>query len=208
MERPSHITIPTFCPVSCRMAWSVVAVAVPLCLLWALALEKTHHGFAYNPPDLQARVLDTVKAKIPPPPPSMTSVPPVTAVPPRIVIAPAPNNDAPLQTTVAPITPPRTETMPVAGPDRAPVSLPATHTIPPYPSLAQRLGAEGTVTLRLTVLTDGKVGQAQIVTSSGRSDLDEAAQSWIISHWAYKPALNNGQPVVGETTAMVIFSLH
>src|SRR5947208_466026 len=109
MERPSHITIPTFCPVSCRMAWSAVAVALPIMLLWALALDKTRHGFAYNPPDLQARILDTVKAQTPPPIPNMTSVPPLTLAPPVIVIAPAPNNEAPLLTTTPPIAPVRSE---------------------------------------------------------------------------------------------------
>jgi protein TonB len=78
-------------------------------------------------------------------------------------------------------------------PDHAPVAIRATHTIPPHPPVALRMGVEGKVTLRLTVLPDGRVGQADIVASSGRPDLDESVQQWIVGHWTYKPALRDGQ---------------
>jgi protein TonB len=92
-------------------------------------------------------------------------------------------------------------------PDHAPVAIRATHTIPPYPPVALRIGAEGKVTLRLIVLPDGRVGQADIVASSGRQDLDEAAQQWIVGHWTYKPALRDGEAAPGQTLATVTFSL-
>jgi protein TonB len=79
--------------------------------------------------------------------------------------------------------------------------------VPPYPVIARRLGVEGKVTLRLTVLIDGHVGKAEVVTSSGREDLDQTAQAWIVAHWLYKPALDKGEPAVTQTLATVVFSL-
>jgi protein TonB len=87
------------------------------------------------------------------------------------------------------------------------MSIAATHTAPPYPPIARRIGAEGKVTLRLTVTAEGRVSQADIVTSSGRDDLDQTAQQWIMAHWKYKPALANGVAVVSKTLATVTFSL-
>jgi protein TonB len=92
-------------------------------------------------------------------------------------------------------------------PARAAVSIIATHTVPPYPPIARRIGAEGKVTLRLTVTPEGRVSEAEVVTSSGRDDLDQTAQAWIIAHWTYKPALANGVPVASKTLASVTFSL-
>jgi TonB family protein len=63
------------------------------------------------------------------------------------------------------------------------------------------------VTLQLTVNAEGRVAQADIVTSSGRDDLDQTAQAWILAHWTYKPALANGVPAAGHTLATVVFSL-
>jgi len=98
--------------------------------------------------------------------------------------------------------------LPVSGlAVRAPVGIAATHTTPPYPPIARRLGVEGQVTLRLTVLADGRVGEADVVTSSGRDDLDQTARQWIVAHRAYKPAIENGVPAVSHILANVVFSL-
>jgi len=97
---------------------------------------------------------------------------------------------------------------PVArGIDRAPAGIAATHTAPPYPPVARRLGVEGKVTLRLTVSAEGRVTAADVVTSSGRDDMDQAAQQWIKAHWTYRPALTNGVPMTGQTLATIVFSL-
>ena len=83
----------------------------------------------------------------------------------------------------------------------------STHTVPPYPPIARRMGAEGKVTLRLTVSAEGRVTQAEIVTSSGREELDQAAQAWIVAHWTYRPARTTGPPVASQVLATVTFSL-
>jgi protein TonB len=92
-------------------------------------------------------------------------------------------------------------------PDRAAAPIAATHTSPPYPTLARRLGMQGKVMLRLSVQPDGAVARAEVVTSSGRQDLDQAAVQWITGHWTYQPAIRNGAPATSQVLAAVQFSL-
>jgi TonB family protein len=61
--------------------------------------------------------------------------------------------------------------------------------------------------LRLTVSAEGRVTRAEVVTSSGREELDQAAQAWIVAHWAYRPALDNGAPVSSQVLTIMTFSL-
>jgi hypothetical protein len=37
--------------------------------------------------------------------------------------------------------------------------------------------------------------------------MDQTAQAWIVSHWRYRPALDDGAPAVSQTLATVVFSL-
>ena len=46
---------------------------------------------------------------------------------------------------------------------------------PVYPTIARRLGYEGTVVLTIQVLDSGRVGDVTIVTSTGHRSLDRAA---------------------------------
>ena len=97
---------------------------------------------------------------------------------------------------------------PTSGPvDHGPVSLMATHTIPPYPALDVRLGNEGTVLLRLTVGPDGRVIDARVVRTSGFESLDRAAQAWVVSHWRYQPAFRGGGAAASAVDVAVKFSL-
>jgi protein TonB len=86
--------------------------------------------------------------------------------------------------------------------------LSATHTIPPYPAMAIRLGYEGTVQLRIVVDEHGSVASAEVQNSSGHTDLDEAAVVWVKAHWRYAPATQNGTPAKADTTAVVTFRLN
>jgi TonB family protein len=63
------------------------------------------------------------------------------------------------------------------------------------------------VTLRLTVQPDGRVGQAEVVKSSGRPALDLAAREWITAHWSYQPAIRNGGAAASQVLAVVNFTL-
>ncbi len=96
----------------------------------------------------------------------------------------------------------------VAGPsDHGPVSVTATHTIPPYPPLDLRLGHEGTVVLRLMIAPNGRVVDAVVVRSSGYRSLDGAARDWVMAHWRYRPAFRGGVAVAGSAEVGVRFSL-
>jgi len=142
------------------------------------------------------------------------------------------NNDSPLPLPPVPrpwmhrpekpaATPP---TIPEAGPgDRGIATAPpgpgnaiadtvatpiyATHTIPPYPPLARRLGQEGTVELRIAVAPDGSVADVAIVKSSGMQTLDRTAADWVKAHWRYSPAIKGGTAVASTVLAAVTFNL-
>jgi TonB family C-terminal domain len=95
-----------------------------------------------------------------------------------------------------------------AGPaDHGPVSLAATHTIPPYPPMDVRLGNQGTVLLRLLVGPDGRVLDAKVIRTSGFETLDRAAQGWVMAHWRYQPAIRGGVAAQGAVDVAVKFDL-
>jgi len=77
--------------------------------------------------------------------------------------------------------------------DQAAAGIASTHTTPPYPLLARRLGEEGSLRLQLTISPQGIVTEAQVVRSSGYDDLDRAARDWVKAHWRYRPALRGGR---------------
>lgn len=78
---------------------------------------------------------------------------------------------------------------------KAPVANPALpHVIAVYPPLAQRLGQQGDVLLRVLVLPTGQVGDVRIARSSGFTQLDAAALVGVGS-WFYIPAVRNHHPV-------------
>jgi len=205
MERPSHIHFDSH-RFSNRLPLIGMALSFQAAALWLFVHGFSHYRFADVPPDLTVSAIPETPTKQPvrPPEPVMSHPKPVTAERPIFETAPgersAFNTEQRQSSTIVPtVTPP--------GLDRAPVSVAATHTVPPYPPIARRLGVEGKVTLRLTVNAEGRVGAAEVVTSSGRDDLDQTAQQWIMAHWIYKPALVNGAPVASKALATVTFSL-
>jgi protein TonB len=97
--------------------------------------------------------------------------------------------------------------LPVSGPTLSARGIAETHTIPPYPMIAIRLGHEGTVRLAISLDEDGNVVTAQVERSSGYQELDAAAVMWVRSHWRYQPAMRDGQRVPATVPAMVTFRL-
>jgi len=55
----------------------------------------------------------------------------------------------------------------------------ATRTQPPYPAESQRLGEQGTTTLRVRIAPDGTVADASVATGSGSARLDTAALAFV-----------------------------
>lgn len=206
MERPSHIIFDQ------QLSWfrrtSVIAAAAGLQLagFWLFA-----HGLATHlPPIFQPfRYVPVEEKNVPPPKPPEPDIakklPVITVIPQDFKTDPSSKSGG-----VTAALPPLTDggaTRPPENIVHAAVGIMSTHTVPPYPAIARRLGEEGKVTLRLAVSAEGRVTEAEIVTSSGREDLDQTARAWIVAHWAYKPALDNGLAVASQVLATVTFSL-
>lgn len=58
---------------------------------------------------------------------------------------------------------------------------------PDYPPAALRRRESGTVTVRLRVEADGRVGAADVADSSGWRSLDEAARDTVRRRWSFPP---------------------
>lgn len=146
-------------------------------------------------------VRDKIKPATPPLPVKDIDLKPVT-VPIPVITFETPRPGAPTDVTTE-IHP----SGPTAPADHGPVSLAATHTIPPYPALDIRLGNQGTVVLRLLIGTDGRVLDAKVVRTSGSDSLDRAAQGWVMARWRYQPAIRGGVAVQGAVDVAVKFDL-
>ena len=214
MERPSHqIASLQIHTGPRRIVGAGLSFAVPS-LLGLLMIVGLVAPAVKPPPDFTLAEVKTPDVK--PPPPEPKTVKPALPTAPEPIFTVATNAPAgptsittvvPQPTTVPPVSPPVQRPPANAVPDRSAAIIAATHTSPPYPAVARRLGLEGRVSLRLTIQPDGKVSQAEVVTSSGRRDFDEAAQSWIVAHWTYQPAIKDGAPAAAQALAAVTFSL-
>jgi len=60
--------------------------------------------------------------------------------------------------------------------------------------------------LRILVQPDGSVGQAQVIRSTGTSDIDRLAIEWVQNTWHYLPASVNDKPIAAWTTVIVRFA--
>lgn len=205
MERPSHILFARHSSLS-RAPLVGLAIGLQFVGFWLFTQGLREHRIDFGPGVIHVDPIEQkASPRTPPPLPSMTPVD-VPKVPlPVIEVAPGPSQSTITATTG---TPPQTATKAAStGVDRVAVGITATHTVPPYPVVERRLGIEGTVTLRLTVGTEGQVMTAEVVTSAGREALDQAARAWIIGHWRYRPALKDGNPAVTQVLASVTYSL-
>lgn len=77
---------------------------------------------------------------------------------------------------------------------------------PAYPRVAQREGWEGTVTLRVQVLPNGRPATIRVARSSGRDVLDEAAVE-TVRGWSFAPATLDGEPTTGWVSVPIAFRL-
>jgi len=91
--------------------------------------------------------------------------------------------------------------------DSGATGVSSTHSTPPYPDQARLLAHQGIVLLRLTISPNGDVVAADVARSSGFTELDSQAASWVLVHWKYKPAIVAGVAVTSKTQAAVKFDL-
>ena len=154
----------------------------------------------------------------PPPPPDQQQVqPPPVVSPPPIVNNPNPPPVV-IQTVQTP--PPAAPMVPIAAPPApaAPVAPPAPPPAPvqsqaaglkgnpgqffgpdAYPAAAIRAEAQGRVTARLSVGTDGRVNDCSITASTGNADLDSATCRIAKSRVRFTPAKDQAGNAIAST---------
>ena len=80
-------------------------------------------------------------------------------------------------------------------------------TEPSYPESLRQQRIEGRVAVRMLVLEDGSVGDADVVSSSGYGEMDAAAVD-AVRQWQFVPARHEGGGAVRcRTTLSVSFRL-
>jgi protein TonB len=159
---------------------------------------------------LQTQVLAPVKPPPeapPPPPPPVITPPPAYIPPPLIQLAPPPAPSPIAQVTTA--KPPAP--VPVARPPVAQAAgLDPNQTCnpPQYPDEAEQMGETGTSVLQFLIGTSGQVENARVATSSGHTELDQAALQ-ALSACKFKPALGaDGQPQEAWTSIPYVWTLN
>lgn len=76
---------------------------------------------------------------------------------------------------------------------------------PPYPVRMRAAKAQGSVLVRIYVDAQGQPTAVDIKNSSGHKEFDEIAQAWILQHWTFNPAQQNGQAIASIVTSYVHF---
>lgn len=77
---------------------------------------------------------------------------------------------------------------------------------PPYPPSEQRMGNEGTVTVRVTIGTDGRV-KAVSRLSAPSDAFYRATERHALRKWRFRPATVDGQPVESRKVMTVHFRI-
>lgn len=78
---------------------------------------------------------------------------------------------------------------------------------PPYPQAARVAQQQGVVHLLIRIDSQGNPERVSLSKSSGFKVLDDAAQTWVKSHWLFYPALSGSTPVPSTTIAPLRFTL-
>ncbi|WP_448585867.1 energy transducer TonB [Thermaurantiacus sp.] len=142
----------------------------------------------------------------PPPPPKLEDIPPYVP-PPDVIIettAPPPPTITTQSTVPAPepvrVAPPAP---PAPPPPPAPVEIvratPRGGTVTvgtdDYPAASLRACEQGSVAVRVTIDTSGRVRDCEVVQSSGYSRLDEKTCEVALRRWRYNPAREGKTPI-------------
>jgi periplasmic protein TonB len=218
----ARVAAPT--PASDRRRWILVSALAALAIglhatvVWNVA---SHPEAIHTPPRKHEVAVQIVT---PPPPPK---VEPPKPPPPRVVkrqVLPqivtskpdAPAVDtAPTEPAVA-VAPSAPEPAPVAPPPPPPppevVTAPfgragyLNNPPPAYPATAARQGWQGTVLLRVRVLSTGRVDAVEVQKSSGHKLLDEEAMV-TVRGWQFSPSKRGDTPIDGWATVPIEFKL-
>jgi protein TonB len=197
----------------------LVVIGVHVALLAVVMSAKMDIPRLHGQPPL---VIDTIKP-LPVPPPNPTRdpatprsstwlsnpvhhevVPPIQQ--PQVVTSQNPVGPGPILGAGTSVTPEIPHTI-VASVKSGPQLLtPASELKPPYPASKLLNEEEATLTLRLSIDPGGRVTAVQPV---GRNDpvFLEAARRYLIAHWRYKPATDDGQAVGSSAVITLRFQL-
>jgi protein TonB len=213
MERPEHALHNLATPVGARRFSGLaitIAIHVGIVVLLIVGLVTK---MELKKEDLQATIeQQKVPPKAPPPPPPKFEKPPPPFVPPPEfnIETQAPPPRAIVATPTPPPAPPPPRPAPPAPPPAPPAPpeiIAATHTQPPYPTISQRLGEQGTTLLNILVDEGGRAAEATVATSSGSNRLDEAAINYVKQRYRWKPATRDGKPVATRIQLRIVWSL-
>ena len=186
-----------------RSGGVIIAIAIHLLVLYVVSMSlgivkvpnfvKPMEAVIIDQPQDQQEPVQVVKPDLESPP---IETPPIedTIPEPEIVVdEPAP---AAITAETSPA-PPVTETANMTVSRRVD---------PVYPAGSRRDGEQGTGMYRVLVDEKGRPSDVQVLKSSGFPRLDEAAMA-AIRKWAFKPAVQNSQPVQSWTRVAVSFKL-
>ena len=96
---------------------------------------------------------------------------------------------------------------PIANPVRREAAIdPHSELKPPYPASEQRMGTEGSVTLRVLIGPDGRVRSAEKVRATNDA-FYQATLRHALRNWRFKPATVDGRPIESSKVMTVHFSL-
>jgi len=197
-----------------RFGGLVIVTAVHVAFGALLVLGMKGGEIMEKMEDLVATVeQQQVEAKPPPPPPPDVVKPPPPFVPPpdiAIAMDAPPSNNAIATTTTPPPPKPAQPPAPPAPPAPPPTKLEpimSTRTKPPYPTISQRLGEQGTTEMIVTIGTDGRVKAAEVTKSSGSKRLDDAAVAHVTARWRWNPPTQEGKPVEARQIVRVEWTL-
>jgi protein TonB len=183
-------------------------IVIHVLVIYAFASGLAKSGKRYLQTILQTNIINQEKVKeLPPPPPPVD----LKERPPIQVVAPEVSITIPVET--APITVPKPAPPPPPVVVRPPPpGTPVQVTFRPdisnyYPEAARREGQEGRAIIKICVNQLGKIDSADVATSSGFPELDEAAIK-VAKAYRFKPATSEGKPVSSCPTLPVKFELH
>ncbi|MDQ1229729.1 energy transducer TonB [Sphingomonas sp. SORGH_AS_0879] len=211
----------------------VVAIVIVVLIHAALGYAFVT-GLAYQYVKKATEKLDTFNVEEPPPPPPPEDPPPPppeqpnVPPPPTTVVTPPPIVQLPVPapavttTSVIPLSQPTAPPAPPAPPSPpAPPAPPAVSKAAglrgnpgqyfgpdAYPPSAQREGAEGRVSAKLSIGTDGRVTDCSILSSSGNRALDDATCRISKARVRFTPAQDaGGNPVASSYTLNIRWQL-
>jgi protein TonB len=186
-----------FVPDGRRFICATCVLVLHVGLLHVLNNGLSHSWTTLDIGPLQATLIDEPQiepAEPPPPAPRLQQLPVDTLPMPEIAID-LPAESARAITLALP--PPAAPAVASAPAVLEPPRLDRKRSVitPAYPPTSRRLGEEGRVVVNVYVLADGRVGDVQVLESSGYERLDAAALEHVRREWRFDPARRGGEAV-------------